>query len=148
MRPPDRPRRQKPPDRSPPRVEKTPPMAFPKVPIRQTIVRQMVRNRMKGIPSPLRENAKECFPFAMPGYCAALKRYLPSIILLKTNKSIGVPICEGYRILYSAGLAGRPRWVRELFFSPSSTPHSCLRKLSSFLESSHISRQKTSSIRV
>lgn len=116
-------------------VEKTPPMPFPKITIKQTIVREMVKNSHRDLSLRVREVIRDKVSRIKPEHYSKVKDLLPSVILLKTDKNIGTPICEGYKVLYkSQRLVGRPRWIRELIYSPNSTPHSCLGKLSNLLE--------------
>lgn len=97
---------------------------FPRIPVRQTLVRQLVKN--SNTTSSLGTGGKISSRLPRAKCSCDLRKVLPHTLLLKTNQRVGTPICEGYRLLYNRNLASRPRWMRELLYSPSSIPQSCL----------------------
>lgn len=128
--------------------ETKPLYSFPKVPVRQTLVRRLVRNLHKSDSSRERGDRKLLRPPRVECSCD-LRKVLPHTILLMTNKNIGTHLCDGFRLLFNnRSLAGHPRWIRELFYSPSSIPQSCLGVLHNLLWKKQISRQVVKSTRV
>lgn len=111
---------------------------FPKLPVRQKLVRDLVKNSSFQTSRRLRKTASKLLLDVEPGHSRNISIPLPRVILVKTQRNVGSPIAEGYKVLYSKGLLGRPSWVRELFYSQNSLPQSCLRQLLRFLKSINI----------
>lgn len=112
------------------------PKPFPKLPVKQKLVRQLYKCDLGKIPQEERELVKEYLPCAKSRFFKPLKSLLPRTILVRTHRPVGFPICGEYRVIYSYNLLlDRLGWMRELFFSPSSVPVSCLRYFARLLAS-------------
>lgn len=110
-------------------ARENPAAVFPRIPVKQALVRQLVRNEKKKL-IPLGNRSS---PLGLTSWVkhswTLIKRELPHAILVKSNRKIGYPVQPGYRILYLRASPVHPTWIREIFFSPSSTPQSCLGRI-------------------
>lgn len=110
-----------------PQREASKEVSFPKVPVRPELLRRLIK--AKANLAELRNRALPYWGRMRPRFLKPFYRMLPKTILVRTKKPIGTRVHEDYCIIYTASLPRGLGWVRELLFSQSSLPQSCLRYL-------------------
>lgn len=103
-------------------------VVFPKVPLDQNLVRDMVKN-LPHTPelgvlgkkfASLRERIGR-------RWSSTMLRNLPPTVVVQTKRNVGHEVAIGYRVMSRKDLIRRPNWCREIFFSCSNIPLTLLR---------------------